>query len=136
MAAVAGFFSTVATNTSNYSERLKNRSAPEVQTRTAEESSGVDGVDDHTKEKGLSPVQLEKLAIRMAHKTYEGNLQDDLNKRPALRGVGKYCAHIAKTRAERGRTHEVTSATIHYARDLTRTALISKYSKELTSSPG
>ncbi|KAF1915267.1 hypothetical protein BDU57DRAFT_518153 [Ampelomyces quisqualis] len=123
IAAVAGFFSTVATNTSNYSERLKNRTTLTAQTILAEKVSESNVVDGPDKEKKLSPAQLEKLAVRMANKTYEGNLQDDLTKTPYLRGVGKYCAHIAAKRAERGRTHEVTSATAHYAMDLTRTAM-------------
>jgi sterol 3beta-glucosyltransferase len=126
VAAVAGFFSTVATNTSNYSERLKHRSTAEVQTRTAEDVLRVDVENSRDEEKILNPVQLEKLAIRMAYKTYEGSLQDDLNKTPALRGVGKYCTYIASKRAERGRAHEVSSATAHYAADLTRTAMTSK----------
>lgn len=135
VAAVAGFFSSAATNTSNYSERLKHRSAEETKARGAVELSDVDNAKGNNKGKKPSPTQLEKLAIRMAHKTYEGDLQDDLDKPPALRGVGKYCARVASEKAERGRAHEVTSATAHYAVDLTRTAMNSKCLIILTTAP-
>jgi len=93
--------------------------------QSAKQSSETDGVG-RGKHQLLTSAQMEKLATRMAHKTYEGNLQDDLTKTPALRGPTKIHARIAAKKDNKGRAHQVTSATIHYVGDFTKTGLRSE----------
>jgi sterol 3beta-glucosyltransferase len=75
----------------------------------------------------LSSVQLEKLATRMAHKIYAADGNDNLNKAPVLHGPARLHALRANRKSERGRAHQIASATAHFAGDLTKTGLKSKY---------
>lgn len=94
-----------------------------VQAGSAKQSSDADTLDGQAMGHVLSSAQLEKLATRMAHKSYEKNPQDDLNKVPRLRGPAKIHARIAAEEAKRGRAHQVTLATVRYAGDVTKTSL-------------
>ncbi|KAF2824116.1 UDP-Glycosyltransferase/glycogen phosphorylase [Ophiobolus disseminans] len=123
LAAVAGFFSTIVTNTSDYSERLKRRPADEHRPGTTKDILETNESNGLATGQGLSSAQMEKLAMRMAHKTYEGTFHDNINKEPRLRGPVRIQARIAAKEAEQGRARQVTMATVRYAGDLTKTSL-------------
>ena len=127
MAAASGFFATIATNTTDFSERLRKRTSQSTQERTAPSSSDGDEVDKQIEENVLTSIQLAQLAKRMAYKSYAENWQDNFNKTPDVRGPAKIRALLATQGAERGRAHQVATATLHYAGDLTITGLKGKF---------
>jgi sterol 3beta-glucosyltransferase len=122
VAAASYFFSTIGTNTSDFSRRLKRQPILQQPLFSNKESSEADHGDDQV----LSSAQLEKLAQRMAHKIYEKDNQDNLKTAPVLHGPAALQARRAARKPERGRAHQVASATVHYAGDLTKTGLKSE----------
>lgn len=122
-AAVSGFFTSVAANTSDFSHRLK-RETPESNCSIPTQVDPLkEQVQEQADEKEWSSVRLSKVAERMAYKSFKGNWRDSLDKDTRMRRTRKLqAAHAAKA-AERGRAHVVTSATLHYAGDLAKTSL-------------
>jgi sterol 3beta-glucosyltransferase len=128
IAAAAYFFSTVGTNASDFSARLKRKPAPVQQQLLAETGYEAEKRDSQSESiSRLSSVQLEKLATRMAHKIYAADGNDNLNKAPVLHGPARLHALRANKKTERGRAHQIASATAHFAVDLTKTGLKSKF---------
>lgn len=120
IASAAFFFSTISTNTSDFTERLKQRPrSDDIELATSDKEARVD--DDSTTM--LSSAQLEKLAQRMAHKVYEKSEKDNWNKAPVLHGPARLQQLRAARKAERGRARQIASATAHYVGDLAKTAL-------------
>ena len=124
VAAISGFFTTIGTNTVDYSERLKRQpSSSGGRLRTIKEGLGGDGADGQAKNSAISSVQLEGMAWRMAVKTYEDNLYDNLSKPRNNRRLNDIQARIAAKKTKHGGAHQVTSATFHYVGDLTKAGL-------------
>lgn len=125
IASAAYFFSTVHTNTSDFTERLKRRPKPMPDVEhTLPEKSGNSADQAHDSSSSMvTNAQLEKLAQRMAHKVYERNGKDNLNKAPVLHGPARLQQMRAARKGDRGRAHQIASATAHYAGDLTKTGL-------------
>jgi sterol 3beta-glucosyltransferase len=132
VAAAAYFFSTIGTNTSDFVQRLERKPSQQDSSESTKEKLEVDHVDDPSKSNILSSAQLERLAQRMAHKIYEKDGNDNLNKAPVLHGPARLHAFRDARRAERGRAHQIASATVHYAGDLTKTGLKSKLPVRVT----
>jgi sterol 3beta-glucosyltransferase len=81
VAAVAGFATTLGTNTADFSERLRRPAeVSHSHPVTGEKVPGTPETDRHVQPDSPSPGQLEIMAQRMALKTYEDNLNDNLKK--------------------------------------------------------
>jgi len=122
-AAISGFFTSIATNTSDYSRRLKKRPTTEYQPETTKETPRMESIDGKPKERAKDSVQLERLAWRMARRTYEGRIHDDLTKDPVVHGPARLLAHNSQRKTEYGRAHQLASATFHYTGDLMETTM-------------
>ncbi|KAH9873124.1 hypothetical protein J1614_005521 [Plenodomus biglobosus] len=124
IAAVSGTFASVATATSDFSERLKRRGIPVQSTAQLQRNrEGEEAEDEQTGHKRPSSTQLETMAWRMAMKTYEANVHDNFEKPPVNPRLAKLQAGIAEKKAKRARAHQIVSATAHYGKDLTNTGL-------------
>lgn len=75
-----------------------------------------------------SPGQLEIMAQRMALKTYENSLKDNLKK--PIGGQSRLLTRLrtqeSAKKANQGRAQQITSATGHYVVDVSRTCLKGK----------
>jgi len=67
------------------------------------------------------------MAYRMAVKTYEKDLLDNLEKPRVNQTLQHVQARIAAQKAKQARPLQITIATMHYAGDLTKTTLRGKY---------
>jgi len=122
-AAISGFFTSIATNTSDYSRRLKRRPTSEYQPEITKRTPKIESMDRNPEGKTKDSVQLERLAWRMARRTYEGRIHDNLTKDPVVHGPARLLAHKPRRKTEYGRAQQLASATIHYAGDLTETVM-------------
>jgi sterol 3beta-glucosyltransferase len=124
VAAIAGFATTLGTNTADFSERLR-RPAEVSHTRpvTGEKVPDIPEPDKHVQPDSPSPGQLEIMAQRMALKTYEDNLKDNLRK--PIGGQSRLLTRLrtqeSAKKANHGRAQQITSATGHYVIDVSRT---------------
>jgi sterol 3beta-glucosyltransferase len=129
IAAVAGFATTIGTNTADFSERLQ-RPAEVSHTHpvVGEKVPGTPETDKHLQPDSPSPGQLEIMAQRMALKTYEDNLSDNLKK--PVSGQSRLLTRIrtrdSAKKANRGRGQQIISATGHYVIDVSSTCLRGK----------
>jgi sterol 3beta-glucosyltransferase len=132
VAAVAGFATTLGMNTTDFSDRLQRPTQTAhgglVAAAKRSESSEV-ASHQHPHPNAPSSGQLENMAQRMAKKTFEENLNDNLNK-PAGRQsqtMARLRTQDSAKRAKRGRVCQITSATAHYVDDVSRTCLRGKF---------
>ncbi|KAF2025017.1 UDP-Glycosyltransferase/glycogen phosphorylase [Setomelanomma holmii] len=123
IAAISGLFAGIGTDTTTYSERLKRRPTAEDQVLDGKASLEAGTADEPPERKVRRPKHLENMAWRMAVKTYEGNLYDNLDKPHTNPKIAKLHSRIAAKKAKHGRAYQLVSATGHYAGDLSRTGL-------------
>ncbi|CBY00654.1 similar to glycosyltransferase family 28 N-terminal domain protein [Plenodomus lingam JN3] len=124
VAAMSGTFASIATATSDYSERLKRPNKPADSTsQLPRKRQDEEAIDQLTGIPRPNPTQLETMAWRMALKTYEANVHDNFEKPPENSKLAKMRARIAEKKARRGRAHQIVCATAHYGKDLTKTGL-------------
>ncbi|KAJ6280307.1 glycosyltransferase [Bipolaris maydis] len=121
VAAGSSFFTNLAINTSDFSHRLKKpklqvNSTGAINTRKKEE------LDDESKDLPVNPIWLASMASMMATKTLKDNWQD-VEKTPDAQETAKIRALFVAQEAEHGRAYQITSATLHYAGDVTKTSL-------------
>lgn len=120
IAAFGGLMSSIGTDTSEFSQRLKKRSHTEdIETLARTVTNGAEEQLDP--KKGITSKQFQHLAYRMAKKSYEDDPVNNFTKpqnRPGLVAVRR---KVAEKKAKGGRGYQIASATAHYVCDLTVT---------------
>jgi sterol 3beta-glucosyltransferase len=133
IAAISGLFSGLATDTQDFSHRLKKRPKPsDPETAPAPPSSTPPAdsptnnstpKNNHPSEPPLSSHNFNNMAWRMASKTFDDDHARNLHDPPPTKNlsIASMRARLAARRARGGRAHQVVSATAHYACDVTAT---------------
>ncbi|KAF2129493.1 glycosyltransferase family 1 protein [Dothidotthia symphoricarpi CBS 119687] len=124
VAAVSGLFSSIGTNTTDFSRRLQRRPGPGTpQKMIVNNHIRTDETDGQYHNEGLSTEQMENVAWRMATKSHEKDLTRNLEKPARNERLTHVRNKVLVRKVKGGRAYQVTSATAHYAGDLTKTGL-------------
>ncbi|XP_014559220.1 glycosyltransferase family 1 protein [Bipolaris victoriae FI3] len=123
VAAASSFFTNLAINTSDFSHRLKKLKLQGIDSTGTTNTQKNWGLDEGHKDQAISPIWLAHMASMMATKSLKDNWQDDFDKMPDAQEIAKIHALLAAQEAEHGRAYQITSATLHYAGDVTKTYL-------------
>lgn len=123
VAAASSFFTNLAINTSDFSHRLKKPKLQGIDSTGTTNTQKNWGLDEGHKDQAISPIWLAHMASMMATKSLKDNWQDDFDKMPDAQEIAKIHALLAAQEAEHGRAYQITSATLHYAGDVTKTYL-------------
>jgi hypothetical protein len=128
VAAFGGLLASLGTDTSEFSHRLKKKSAQEdVETLTRVETTGDPG--EVSLSKGITSKQFHRLAYRMAAKSLEDDPSQNFSKPRSRPGIAAIRDKVARKKAKGGRAYQITSATAHYVNDLTVTGLKGEFPK-------
>jgi hypothetical protein len=127
IAAISGLISGLATDTQDFSHRLKKR--PRPSDIEAPSSPSVQTADDPTStpksstKPPLSPHHLNNMAWRMAVKTFDDDNLRNFHEPPKNpnRNLAILRAKIAKRKARGGHAYQIASATAHYVGDVAAT---------------
>jgi hypothetical protein len=124
VAAVAGFASSIGTNTADFSDRLKKPKPGEI-LAAAEKASDIRALDEKLHRTTPNAGQLEILAQRMARKTCDDNLAANLRTPQDLQSqmLVRLRTQDNAKRAQQGRAHQIACATGRYTTDVSRTCL-------------
>jgi hypothetical protein len=128
IAAISGLISGLATDTQDFSHRLKKR--PRPSDIEAPSSPSVQTADDPTStpksstKPPLSPHHLNNMAWRMAVKTFDDDNLRNFHEPPKNpnRNLAIMREKIAKRKARGGRAYQIASATAHYVGDVAATS--------------
>ncbi|KAH7393778.1 hypothetical protein DE146DRAFT_660003 [Phaeosphaeria sp. MPI-PUGE-AT-0046c] len=124
IAAAAGFASSIGINTADFSGRLKRLSPNDIPT-AAEKASEMRDIDQKLHPTTPNAGQLGILAQKMARKTVNDNLHDNLRTPQDLqsRMLVRLQTQDDAKRAEQGRARQIACAIAHYTTDISRTCL-------------
>lgn len=126
IAAFGGLMTSLGTDTSEFSQRLKKRTHSEdVETLARTVTNGPD--EELNPKKGITSRQFRNLAYRMAKKSYEEDPDKNFTKPQANPGLVAIRNKVAEKKAKGGRGYQITSATTHYACDLAVTGAKGQY---------
>ncbi|KAI8931389.1 hypothetical protein NX059_011721 [Plenodomus lindquistii] len=117
VAAFGGLMSSIGTDTTEFSQRLKKKThsddieaAARTVANNAEEELDLDS--------GITSKQFNHLAYRMASKSYEEDETRNFTRPQVRPGLETIRRKVAKAKVKGGRGYQITSATSHYAFDL------------------
>jgi sterol 3beta-glucosyltransferase len=120
IAAFGGFISSLGTDTAEFSQRLKRRPrSTDVEAMTRSVTNGSQAEIDPKKE--ITSKQFYHLAYRMAAKSYDDDLNHNFRKPRSNSRLTAMREMVAAKKAKGGRAYQISSATAHYAGDLTAT---------------
>jgi hypothetical protein len=120
VAAFGGLLASLGTDTAVFSQRLEKRPL-NTDVEALGGTRSKDDSNDVSLEKGLSSKQFYHLAYRMAAKSYEDDMNHNLEKPQNRPGLTALRERVAARRAKGGRGYQITSATAHYIGDLAAT---------------
>jgi sterol 3beta-glucosyltransferase len=127
IAAISGLINGLATDTQDFSHRLKKRPRPsDVEAPSSISSQAADDPTITPKsatQPPLSPHNLNNMAWRMAVKTFDDDNLRNLHEPPKNpnRSLAVLRSKIAKRKARGGRAYQIASATAHYVGDVAAT---------------
>lgn len=106
------------TDTREFSRRLKRQPPPEdMETLTRAVTNGAEEIFDP--KQGISNKQYQRMAYRMAKKTFEDEKGKNFTTRPKTSpGMAAIRRKIEERKAKGGRGYQITSATMHYVGDV------------------
>jgi sterol 3beta-glucosyltransferase len=110
----------MGTDTADFSQRVKRRPR-NTDVETLERLVSNDDQGEISLKKGITSKQFNRLAYRMAAKSYEEDFAHNFRKpqsRPAFAAMRE---KVAAKKARDSRGYQVTSATAHYVCDLAAT---------------
>lgn len=136
VAAASSFFTNLAINTSEFSHRLKQPNLQGIDPTGATNTQKKEGRDEEHKDQTKIRIWLAHFASMMATKSLKDHWQVDIEKALDAQEIAKVYAPLAAQEAEHGRAYQITSATLHYAGDVTMTHLkgTSRYLSSLSAS--
>jgi len=114
VAAVAGTFSAIANNTRDFKQRLKPPSPAEKAYLEQVPKHSSESASPEIKAGELSSAQLEALAWRMAGKTIDPDLSENLNKPGTSQRMARLRRQMVAKRVKGGRAHQIADAVGHY----------------------
>lgn len=125
VAALSNYVQTLVTDTSEFKARLKKKEDTPADTKTerTRKHHHRKHEDEENQLKRLSSAQLESIAWRMALRTYEDDLRNNFEKPKRNPRLAQIHDRIIAKKGNRGRPHQIMSATAHYAGDITKTSL-------------
>jgi sterol 3beta-glucosyltransferase len=127
IAAISGLINGLATDTQDFSHRLKKRPRPsDIEAPSPTSSQTADdrtSIPKSSTKPHMSPHNLNNMAWRMAVKTFDDDNLRNFHEPPKNpnRSLAILRAKIAKRKARGGRTYQIASATTHYVGDMAAT---------------